>query len=325
MIRYLEGDCREVLPTLPPKSVRCCVTSPPYWGQRSYLHQNHPAKPREIGQEPSVAEYIETLVGVFREVWRVLMNDGTLWLNLGDGYATTADRARRAGVKHGDLMGLPWRTALALQADGWHFRSDIIWHKPNPKPESVRDRPTKSHEYLFLFSKAPHYYYDVDALREKVTSTGGASFGKQRHSTAGTGAQSRRLKSASQRNHPKGKNKRSVWSVPVLSFHGAHFAVFPPTLIKPCILAGSREGDSVLDPFAGSGTTALVAEQLSRDAILIDIDPVSIALQKQRTAVRSLFEVPPKPSGSLPDTSIAIASSVSAPSTNKQPTLWEES
>ena len=277
MIQHLEGDCRDILPTLPAKSIHCAVTSPPYWGLRSYLPADHPAKSREIGQEKTVQEYIDNLVAVFREVSRVLMNDGTLWLNLGDTYAkTSAKLARRAGVKPGELIGVPWRVALALQEDGWYLRSDIIWHKNNPKPEPVKNRPTKSHEYLFLFSKREKYFYDVDALREPVTSTGGASFGKQRHSTEGTGAQSRRLKSAAERNHPLGKNKRSVWKIPVRSFPGAHFAVFPADLVRPCILAGCPKNGAVLDPFAGSGTVGDVATELGRDAILVELNPVYV-------------------------------------------------
>jgi site-specific DNA-methyltransferase (adenine-specific) len=289
---------------------------------RSYLADDLPAKRREIGQESTAREYIEALVSVFREVARVLTTDGTLWLNLGDTYATSDARARRAGVKQGDLIGIPWRTALALQSEGWYLRSDIIWHKPNPKPESVKDRPTKSHEYIFLLTKSLRYHYDVDALREKVTSTGGASFGKQLHATKGTGAQSRKLKSASQRNHPKGKNKRSVWSVPVLSFHGAHFAVFPPTLIRPCILAGCPEGGTVLDPFAGSGTTAVVAEQLGRDAILMDLDPVSVAMQKQRTAARTLFSLPTDQGPLLRDVPDSVPHQ-SKPAGETQGSLWD--
>lgn len=231
-------------------------------------------------------EYIDNLVTVFREASRVLVNDGTLWVNLGDAYADKKEKARAAGVKIGDLLGLPWRLAFALQADGWLLRSEIIWAKPNPKPESVQNRPTKAHESIFLFSTRDQYYYDVDAIREPATSTGGASFGKQRHSTEGTGAQSRRLKSAAERNHPLGKNKRSVWSVPVRSFPGAHFAVFPEDLIRPCILAGCRPGGTVLDPFAGSGTTGVVAEELGRNAVLVELNSVYVEMQKQRTKVQ---------------------------------------
>lgn len=165
--------------------------------------------------------------------------------------------------------------------------------KPNPKPESVQNRPTKAHESIFLFSKRERYYYDVDAIREPVTSTGGASFGKQKHSTEGTGAQSRRLKSARERNHPLGKNKRSVWTVPVRSFPGAHFAVFPEELVRPCILAGCRPGGRVLDPFAGSGTVGVVAEELRRNATLIELNPVYVEMQRQRSHVQGTVASPP--------------------------------
>ena len=285
MIQHLEGDCRQILPTLPARSVNTVVTAPPYWLQRSYLPEGHPAKRCEIGQEPTVKQYIETMVVLFRQVARVLVNEGTVWLNLGDKYADKK-RAHAAGVKPGDLMGLPWKVALALQAEGWYLRSDIIWNKSNPKPEGgITNRPTKGHEYLFLLAKRERYYYDIDAIREPITSTGGASFGKQRHPTEGTGAQSRRLKSASERNHPLGKNKRTVWKVPVRAFPGAHFAVFPPELIKPCLLAGCPKGGTVLDPFGGSGTTGTVAEQLDRNAILIELNPVYVEMQKGRRAI----------------------------------------
>jgi len=226
MIQHLEGDCRQVLPTLPASSVNCCVTSPPFWKKRSYLPLDHPSKRLEIGQEPTVRQYIDTLVGVFRQVSRVLVGEGTVWLNLGDSYADK-DSAQAAGVKSGDLIGLPWRVAMGLQAEGWLLRSSIIWHKPNPKPEGgLTNRPTKSHEYMFLLAKRQNYHYDINAIREPITSTGGACFGKQRHSTEGTGAQSRRLKSTAERNHPLGKNKRDVWKIPVRAFPGAHFAVY---------------------------------------------------------------------------------------------------
>lgn len=195
----------------------------------------------------------------------------------------------RAGVKKGELVGVPWRVALALQADGWYLRSDIIWHKPNPKPESVKDRPTKAHEYLFLLTKRQRYYYDIDALREPVTSSGGASFGKQHISTEGTGAQSRRLKSAAERSHPLGKNKRDVWKVPVRSFKGAHFAVFPKGLVRPTVLAGCPKGGTVLDPFAGSGTVGQVADELGRDAILVELNPVYVEMQKGRNVIRGIL------------------------------------
>ena len=253
------------------------------------MNPDNPRAPLEIGRERTVQQYIVTLLAVFREVSRVLMHDGTLWLNLGDTYASNVEKGRRAGVKEGDLVGIPWRVALAMQDAGWYLRSDIIWAKPNPKPESVTDRPTKAHEYLFLFSKRKDYRYDADAIREAVTSTGGACFGKQRISSDGTGAQSRRLKSASERNHPLGKNKRSVWSVPVRAFPGAHFAVFPKELIKPCILAGCPQGGTVLDPFGGSGTTGQVAEKLGRNAILVELNPAYVAMQGIRERVQTLL------------------------------------
>lgn len=256
---------------------------------RSYLPGSHPAKALEIGQERTVREYIENLVGVFRDVARVLLDDGTLWLNLGDSYADP-DSAPFAGVKPGDLIGLPWRVALALQTDGWYVRGEIIWHKPNPKPEGgIKNRPTKAHEYLFLLTRKLRYRYDIDAIREPVTSTGGASFGKQRISTEGTGSQSRRLKSAAERNHPLGKNKRSVWKIPVRSYPGAHFAVFPKDLVKPCILAGCPKGGTVLDCFAGTGTVGQVAEELGRDAVLIELNPAYVAMQGCRESTRSLL------------------------------------
>ncbi len=245
----------------------------------------------EIGQEPTVKEYVDTLVDLFHHVARVLVAEGTIWLNLGDSYADRKN-AKAAGVKPGDLIGLPWRVAMALQAAGLYLRSEVIWHKPNPKPEGgLTNRPTKSHEQLFLFSKQQRYHYDIDALREPVTSTGGACFGKQQHSTEGTGAQSRRLKSAAGRNHPLGKNKRSVWKIPVRAFPGAHFAVFPKELVRPCILAGCPKEGVVLDPFGGSGTVGQVAEELGRDAVLIELNPVYVQMQQGRQAVPDVLEL----------------------------------
>ncbi len=288
-VHILEGDCRSILPTLPARSVQCCVTSPPYWSLRSYLSDDHPAKAHEIGQESTPQEYIQTLVEVFRLVWRVLCENGTLWLNLGDTHADTPNADFLPDAKPKDLLGLPWRTALALQADGWHLRDDIIWHKPNPKPESVKDRTTRAHEYLFLLSKREEYYYDIDATREPVTSTGGASFGKQRYNVEGTKSESRRLASPAQRSHPLGKNKRSVWTVPPRPVAGIHVAAFPPELITPCILAGCPPQGTVLDPFGGSGTTGHVAESLKRNAILIELHPVYVAMQQQRSAIQDVL------------------------------------
>ena len=289
VIHYLEGDCRQVLPTLPAQSVNCSVTSPPYFGLRSYLKDDDPRKHLELGNERSPQEYLENLVAVFRQVYRVLADNGTFWLNIGDAFAKK--KVRDWNVKPGALLGLPWRLVLHLQLEDWYLRSDIIWHATNKMPESVKTRPSRSHEYLFLFTKGKHYFYDVDAIREPCTSKGGgASFGKQKHDVTGTRAQSRRLRSAAERSHPLGRNKRSVWSIPTKSFHGAHFAVMPPELVRPCIRAGCPQGGVVLDPFAGSGTTAIVAEQEGRNAILIELNPAYIILQQQHLAVRSVLE-----------------------------------
>ena len=244
----LFGDCKDTLKQFDEKA-RMCVTSPPYYGLRNYGSEDC-----QIGLEESPEEYIQNLVEVFREVGKNLTEDGTLWLNIGDSYynyrpgkgqglvkQTVSNSkqdlpekcARRGnklkGYKEKDLMGIPWMLAFALRADGWYLRQDIIWHKPNPMPESVRDRCTKSHEYVFLLSKNQNYYFDVDAIKEPT------------------------------------RRKRSVWNVQTKPYRGSHFAVYPPELIEPCILAGSEEGDIVLDPFMGSGTTAMVAKALGRD------------------------------------------------------------
>ncbi len=252
----LFGDCRDTLKEFTGKA-RMCVTSPPYYGLRNYGGEED-----QIGQEQSPEEYIENLVEVFREVRNVLTDDGTLWLNIGDSYYnyrpgrgqglvkqtvsnTKQDLPdvcprrgnRLPGLKEKDLIGIPWMLAFALRADGWYLRQDIIWHKPNPMPESVRDRCTKSHEYIFLFSKSQNYYFDVDAIKESTVDGKGL------------------------------KRKKTVWEVKTKPYKGAHFAVYPPELIEPCIKAGSEEGDTVLDPFMGSGTTALVSKSLQRHYI----------------------------------------------------------
>lgn len=299
----LIGDCRQILPTLPDESVQCCITSPPYWGLRDYGHKD------QIGMEPSPFEYIENLVSVFREVKRVLKNDGTLWLNLGDSYAIGSGTIKRdkqrldqlgqkmgtgGGHKHSNglgnethkrtdcgiapknLIGVPWRVALALQADGWFLRSDIIWHKPNAMPESVTDRPSKSHEYLFLLAKSGRYYYDIDAIREPHKQDSIDRIGRGRSEnhkwTDGPGNQTIAT-DLSKALNPKGKNKRTVWEVATKNYDGAHFAIYPEDLIKPCISAGSKPGDIVLDPFGGSGTTGKVALELNRQPILIELNP----------------------------------------------------
>jgi len=309
-VQILRGDCRNVLKTLPDESVHCVVTSPPYWGLRDYGVAD------AIGLEPSVDEHVAALVGVFREVRRVLRKDGVLWMNYGDAYAaghggsttegnytpkvstlrpsamkervdvdvggwgkTDASlRLVRAGIKAKDLIGLPWRTALALQADGWYLRSDVIWSKPNPMPESVTDRPTRSHEYIFLLTRSARYHYDIDAIREPQESLGARHEGKSGyrddHPSKG-GIKKRTL-------HPLGRNVRSVWSFPTEAFPESHFATFPAALAERCILAGCPAGGVVLDPFGGAGTTGMVADRLQRDAILIELSPIYADMAERR-------------------------------------------
>jgi len=277
----LFGDCKQNLSTFLPKTARMCVTSPPYYGLRNYGDEE-----KQIGQENTPEEYIQNLVEVFREVREVLTDDGTLWVNMGDSYynyrpgkayvkQTVASsrqdlpeyspkRSNRLdGIKEKDLIGIPWMLAFALRADGWYLRQDIIWHKPNPMPESVRDRCTKSHEYIFLLSKQKKYYYNNEAIKEPAKDWGTRDRSKGKYHNKGTGLQPHTGLSKS---YPT-KNKRSVWSVTNKPYRGSHFAVFPPDLIEPCIKAGSEEGDCVLDPFMGSGTTAMVAKSLGRDYI----------------------------------------------------------
>ena len=285
-------------------------------------------KDNQLGLEETPAEYVENLVNVFREVKRVLRDDGTVWLNLGDSYSshkdckstpqslskgTSAEKAhiiekgrsvtrdtkklKAAGLKNKDLVGIPWRVAFALQADGWYLRQDIIWHKPNPMPESVKDRCTKSHEYIFLLSKNAKYYYDNDAVREphtweesKPRPSGMERNAKKyrekvKYGGGGTGfsGHSGSLKAdGTSLNHPDGRNKRSVWIIPTKPYSEAHFATYPPDLIEPCVLAGCPEGGTVLDPFAGSGTTGLVAKQHNRNAVLIELNEEYIEIAKQR-------------------------------------------
>ena len=275
----LFGDARETLSAFIDKA-RMCVTSPPYYGLRNYGDEE-----KQIGQEETPEEYISNLVEVFREVRDVLTDDGTLWVNIGDSYynyrpgkgqalnkQTVASNdqdlpqkcARRGnkldGLKEKDLIGIPWMLAFALRADGWYLRQDIIWHKPNPMPESVRDRCTKAHEYMFLLSKNKKYYYDNEAIKEPAKDWGTRDRTKGKYHNQGSGLQPH---SGLTKSYPK-KNKRSVWSISPRPYKGAHFAVFPPELIEPCILAGSKPGDIILDPFMGSGTTAMVAKKLSR-------------------------------------------------------------
>lgn len=298
MIKIIVGDCRDILPTLEPKSVQTCVTSPPYWGLRNYGVDG------QLGLESTPQEYIEKMVGVFREVWRVLRDDGTLWCNLGDSYnqnqgkgfdthgdggirkAAAASPKVFSGLRSKNLVGIPWRIAFALQADGWYLRSDIIWHKPNPMPESVTDRPTKSHEYIFLLTKSERYFYDADAIREPLEAPDRVGTNPS-HAVLGllnSRDRGREIDRAINSN-PNGRNKRTVWTVATQPYSEAHFATFPEDLIKPCILAGSRVGDTVLDPFGGSGTTGKVAIELGRKSVLIELNPDYIKLADSRTAV----------------------------------------
>lgn len=269
-LQILIGDCRGQMQSLADGSVQTCVTSPPYFGLRDYGMDG------QLGLEPSPADFVAAMVEVFREVRRVLADDGTLWLNLGDSYGAAKQ-----------LLGIPWRVALALQSDGWHLRQDIIWHKPNPMPESVRDRCTKAHEYIFLLSKSPKYFFDADAIKEPSIW-----YGKDARSDKGNiRYEGKRTQDTSGKNGQQGfatvtefRNKRSVWTVTTKPFKGAHFATFPPELIEPCVLAGSRTGDTVLDPFGGSGTTAGVAIKHGRNAVLCELNPEYAALVPNRIA-----------------------------------------
>ena len=375
MITLLHGDCRTVLPTLPPASVQCVVTSPPYFGLRRYSDD-----PREIGGESTPAEYVAHMVAVFAEAWRVLADDGTLWLNLGDSYANDTKWGGRTSGKHAgglqgttfigrnrrmtglpskSLIGIPWRVVFALQDAGWILRSDIIWHKPNSMPESVNDRPTRDHEYLFLFAKQPDYYFDAAAIAEPVRradrpqymraveiafaagltnehidairAVGITDTGKARETQTGAGKNDPRVqaladeakavlkgyyrefltksagdsfkRSGNKRsavvvpsNHATHRddredvqyskltrNRRTVWTIATESLRAEHYAPMPQALVEPCILAGSRPGDTVLDMFSGSGTVARVAGRFGRHSIGIDLNADYIELQERRT------------------------------------------
>jgi DNA modification methylase len=299
------GDCRAIMRQWAAKGVKVqtCVTSPPYFGLRDYGHDG------QIGLEETPEEYISAMVEVFRCVWDVLADDGTLWLNIGDSYASYRDGKampdttrgnstgtlvpkgsarnrmaatfRGSNIKHKDLIGIPWMLAFALRADGWYLRQDIIWHKPNPMPESVRDRCTKAHEYIFLLSKSQRYFFDSEAMKEK--GSGRIPGNKQlqkidasRNDGGRTGIY------AAQQKPQDTRNRRSVWQVATRPYKGAHFATYPPALIEPCILAGSCVGDIVLDPFMGSGTTAAVAIQNKRQYLGCELNPAYGELQEQR-------------------------------------------
>lgn len=256
----LFGDCRDNLKIIADAGIKAqmCVTSPPYYGLRDYGHE------KQLGLESTPEEYINNMIDVFQAVRNVLANDGTLWLNLGDSYG-----------KRKQLLGIPWKVAFALQANGWTLRQDIIWHKPNPMPESVKDRCTKAHEYVFLLSKSERYFFDSEAMKEPISDHSRA--GKM---AGGKGRKNDDFKNAHGDCHRGGlggfvtetRNRRSVWAVATRPYKGAHFATFPPALIEPCILAGSRHGDIVLDPFFGSGTTGQVAQRLNRNWIGCEIN-----------------------------------------------------
>jgi DNA modification methylase len=294
----LIGDVRERLKELPDQSVNCCVTSPPYWGLRDYGNDD------QIGLEQQPGAFIAELVEVFGEVKRVLRDDGTLWVNMGDSYASTKegntngtagkvkqkagvnDNTRKRtipdGLKAKDLVGIPWMLAFALRADGWYLRQDIIWHKPNPMPESVRDRCTKAHEYIFLMSKSPRYYFDSEAMKEPSSQLGKTNirFGGNKYGDSDDPKHS--TKSGNEYTDTGFRNKRSVWSVTTRPFKGAHFATFPTALIEPCILAGCPEGGTVLDPFFGAGTTGLVAQRHNRKWIGCELNPEYAAIAQTR-------------------------------------------
>ena len=289
-VTILEGNVLETLKGVPSCSVQCAVTSPPYYGLRDYGVEG------QIGLEPSPEAYVEQLLNVFREVYRVLKDDGTLWLNLGDGYngsgqktnqGSLIDRpARVNGLKPKDLIGIPWMVAFALRADGWYLRQDIIWAKPNPMPESVTDRCTKAHEYIFLLSKSKTYYYNQEAILEPYSNSldrWGCDFTRLVKSPKENQGNPVSLnRERNMRPNPNGRNKRSVWTVTTKPYKGAHFATFPPDLIEPCILAGSKEDDTVLDPFSGSGTTGEVSIKHNRHYIGCELNPDYVKLTERR-------------------------------------------
>ncbi|WP_425622962.1 DNA-methyltransferase [Brevibacillus borstelensis] len=356
MDQIIQGNTLEVLPTLPEKLFHCCVTSPPYWGLRDYgLPPTDwpevtytpmaglppitvPAWNGCLGLEPTPEMFVGHMVLVFREVWRVLRDDGTLWMNFGDSYAGAGPRRdetfnehwhgkhylsekqadiersrpgkqKPSGLKQKDLIGIPWRVAFALQADGWYLRMDNIWYKPNAMPESVRDRPTKAHEYMFLLSKSDRYYYDAESIKEQGTQDewangfrGGAYTEGNTFDNQAGGKRTVRGNFKVQQHRPDRepieysgmRNKRSVWTVATQPFPEAHFATFPEKLIWPCILAGSPQGGNVLDPFGGSGTTGVVSKKLGRKYILIEMGAPYIRIADERikreTAQLSIFE-----------------------------------
>lgn len=315
MEKIICGDSKEVLKTLDAESVDCCITSPPYFGLRDYGMEG------QIGLEETPEAYVTKLVEIFREVKRVLKKDGTLWLNLGDSYASGGkmggdidldngiDVQRGGGrmkkhpeIKHKDLVGIPWMVAFALRADGWYLRQDIIWHKPNPMPESVTDRCTKAHEYIFLLSKSPKYYFDSAAIAELATTKENRPSGVVRDRESDYDSKQKAMgrhkntKEKGQQPHSfhlsrevgipdvisEKRNRRSVWTVNTMPYKEAHFATFPEKLIEPMILAGCPKGGTVLDPFSGAATTGLVAKKFGRDYIGIELNPEYVAMSERR-------------------------------------------
>lgn len=307
-MQILIGDSRDRLKEIPDKFFQSCITSPPYWGLRDYGHSN------QIGLEQSPDEYVAELVSVFREVKRVLKDDGTLWLNLGDSYASSKDSKtvpdtlrtgdgtkvgnaanrnpqviKNAGLKNKDIVGIPWTVAFALRADGWYLRQDIIWAKPNPMPESVTDRCTKSHEYLFLLTKSSSYYFDNEAIKEPTTTRDTTN--RDRDSTRLNNTPGRAPMKGLKTNDYETRNKRDVWTINTKPYKDAHFAVMPKALVEPCVLAGTKIGDIILDPFMGSGTVGLVALENNRQFIGVELNPEYAELAQNRMATCEPFMV----------------------------------
>lgn len=294
--KILIGDVRSRLKDIPDKSVQCVVTSPPYWGLRDYGNNG------QIGLEQTPQEYVNEMVTVFREVWRVLADDGVLWLNLGDSYVGTGSKGefkdpkyangrngqavavnnKVAGLKSKDLVGIPWRVAFALQDDGWYLRQDIIWAKSNPMPESVRDRCTKSHEYIFMLTKQSRYYFDNQAIKEPSANLGKTKikFGGNKYGDSNEPKYATKL--GNEYIDTGTRNKRDVWTIPTRPFKGAHFAVMPEAIVEPCILSSSRKGDTVLDPFTGSGTVAVVSVKHQRNFIGVELNPEYVDIANKR-------------------------------------------
>lgn len=329
-VAVLQGDLLGWLPRLPAKSAQCCVTSPPYWGLRDYglpptdwpevtftpmaglPPVSVPAWRGCLGLEPEPMAFVAHLAHVFREVRRVLADDGSLWLNLGDSYARspakggsgtpngrnipemnyTGQKPVPQALKPKDLIGIPWRVAFALQADGWYLRSDVVWAKPNPMPESVTDRPTKAHEYVFLLAKSERYIYNADAIKEDTAESTKKDkrigTARQAHYTERAGqlgnVHTFRLSARNAVGKGERRNARSVWTITPKPFKGAHFATFPPDLARRCVLAGSRSGDLVIDPFNGAGTTGIVTHELGRRYCGIELNPAYVELTRKRFA-----------------------------------------